>query len=642
MPTPAMQLIEILPPGASATILSISPDGDNVLLESNGLTADDNDAGNDLYNWNVATRTFQLIGQEIAGGLIGSGRGPGGAIYSPDGRYIAFVTDSQLSADDTNFFVDNEGNPHSLFDVYLYDTVTGAITLVTPSVPGAVQPNFLGLQFSGDSSTLVMVTDLKAVIEDDIGTYGVYTYDIATGALDLAAHSDDGFVTLGGVQNGLPKTNISTDGQWIALDSDDQLTSDDVNGSLRDVYLHDSQTGTNILVSKPVTGGLQGTSMFLDMSADGSKLLIWSTAQLSSADTDGGGADVYLWDRASGTSTLITASDQMRGEGAAFPVASISADGSLAVFTTAAALVQEDRDALDDTYLYNVATGAVELLSVTVGDIEGGSFGQLSDDGTVVLINSWAQLTSDDTDVYRDAYLLDLTTGQLTLASADVPNGNTRDYAGLSPDLDTRVLWLKDDFGATAFRWDAASGSTIEIPRTNTNPVGFEFSEDGSAVAWEEPDRAVYWFGLAPGGGAGVTRQGGNGRDVLVGTEADDSLHGGRGRDTLWGLGGDDRLFGDKHRDVIIGGEGDDEMWGGGGKDVFVFAEEDFGADRILDFGQKGGNDDRIDLQALATNFASLDIVYSAQGATITSTAFGSGSIFLADVSQLTASDFIF
>lgn len=638
--TPTTALIEIARPagGSVFSVLGISADGQTVLVQGTGLTADDADPNADLYSWNAATGAFQLIGAEIAGGFLGTSVGP--AVFSPDGRYIAFVTDAQLSPDDTRTVLDDENQPKSAADIYLYDTQTGTITLVTPPNAGGSLINSVGLKFSEDSSILVIQTDGELTPDDEDGAgTDVYTYAIAAQQLSLTTAAGDGFVVLGGILTGGFDNPVSADGRFLAMESNDQLTSDDDN-AFRDVYLYDGQTGTTVLLSDPVAGGLEGQSSFQDMSADGGKVLIWSTAQLSSADTDGGLADVYLWDSATGSVTLLGAPLAGGAEGAAVSFGSISDDGGLVVFSTAAQLVAEDTDSEDDVYLYRVGTGETELLSATIpGGLEGDSYGQISGDGTAVLINGWAQLTPDDTDAFRDAYFLDLTSGEITLASADVPNGTSQDYAGRSPDLDTRVLWLSPTFGENFYRWDAATESTIPIPRESTVPIFFDFSRNGSAVAFtDSPSGISYWFGLVPA--SGVTVHGGKGKDSINGTAGADFLYGGHGADTLRGHGGDDHLFGGKHKDILIGGAGDDTLSGGSGKDVFLF-KPGFGDDTIVDFGQHGGDRDRIDLSALDTSFAELDIVYTSGGALITSSDFA-GSIFLVDIASLGAKDFVF
>jgi Ca2+-binding RTX toxin-like protein len=58
----------------------------------------------------------------------------------------------------------------------------------------------------------------------------------------------------------------------------------------------------------------------------------------------------------------------------------------------------------------------------------------------------------------------------------------------------------------------------------------------------------------------GATLFGGDGNDVLIGTEQDDILDGGAGADRLFGLGGDDQLTGGTGNDSLVGGDGTDTV----------------------------------------------------------------------------------
>jgi hypothetical protein len=59
---------------------------------------------------------------------------------------------------------------------------------------------------------------------------------------------------------------------------------------------------------------------------------------------------------------------------------------------------------------------------------------------------------------------------------------------------------------------------------------------------------------------------GGDGNDLLVGTDGPDQIAGGSGNDRLEGLGGDDMLMGDSGDDRLEGHSGNDLLWGGSGK----------------------------------------------------------------------------
>ncbi len=88
---------------------------------------------------------------------------------------------------------------------------------------------------------------------------------------------------------------------------------------------------------------------------------------------------------------------------------------------------------------------------------------------------------------------------------------------------------------------------------------------------------------------SGVTLEGGDGFDLLIGGTGDDLLNGNGGIDILFGAAGDDTLNGGAGIDGLIGGPGRDTLTGGESFDVFFLAPGDGGdsldrADLITDF----------------------------------------------------------
>jgi Ca2+-binding RTX toxin-like protein len=61
---------------------------------------------------------------------------------------------------------------------------------------------------------------------------------------------------------------------------------------------------------------------------------------------------------------------------------------------------------------------------------------------------------------------------------------------------------------------------------------------------------------------------GGSGNDILSGEAGDDNLNGGSGNDTLSGGAGADSLYGDDGDDTVLGGAGNDYLYGGSGNDT--------------------------------------------------------------------------
>lgn len=86
----------------------------------------------------------------------------------------------------------------------------------------------------------------------------------------------------------------------------------------------------------------------------------------------------------------------------------------------------------------------------------------------------------------------------------------------------------------------------------------------------------------------GVNQGGGEGNDIIQGTEERDTLGGGRGDGELWGYGGDDKLYAAIGNDTLSGGSGSDVLLGAWGNDTLSGGP---GSDQL--FGRDG--DDSID-----------------------------------------------
>ncbi|MEO8245274.1 MAG: calcium-binding protein [bacterium] len=83
----------------------------------------------------------------------------------------------------------------------------------------------------------------------------------------------------------------------------------------------------------------------------------------------------------------------------------------------------------------------------------------------------------------------------------------------------------------------------------------------------------------------------------VFGGRHNDNITGSASANVLNGNSGNDVLFGGGGKDTLIGGDGVDKMTGGGGNDTFQFyALPTDGADKILDFSGKVGNNDVIEI----------------------------------------------
>lgn len=155
-----------------------------------------------------------------------------------------------------------------------------------------------------------------------------------------------------------------------------------------------------------------------------------------------------------------------------------------------------------------------------------------------------------------------------------------------------------------------ASGQTLAVTNSGTikssNADGYAFFEQGAS-----PDK------ITNDGQVTGTVSLGNGADTYDGRK-------GHVKGVVYGNGGDDRLYGGTENNTLHGGADNDRLFGGGGNDTltgdigndrFYFTADlkSAGIDKVTDFSNKNGEDDRIYLD---------DAVFKALGASVTSGEF--------------------
>lgn len=216
--------------------------------------------------------------------------------------------------------------------------------------------------------------------------------------------------------------------------------------------------------------------------------------------TDNNGAtDVFLHDRQTGVTTLITrsaASPYVSANGASSR-ANISADGAWVVFqSTASNLItgQVDYSSTSDIFLYEVASGTISLVShVAASDVTTGNGGSIdpliSGDGShVVYVTSATNLVVGltDTNAAGDVYLYNRVSTSNTLVShasglpVQAANGNSGNVL-----ISKNGLWVAFDSIATdhvdgiadtnnlydSFLYSVASGETMLMSRSSTGAI---------------------------------------------------------------------------------------------------------------------------------------------------------------------------
>lgn len=260
----------------------------------------------------------------------------------------------------------------------------------------------------------------------------VYVKNLRTGDLVLASTSDTGVKGNGWSSAGA----LSADGSkvvfWSSADNLDPADTDTED----DVYLKDLTTGDIVLVSTSEAGEKgNGASRAEDIAADGSKVVFTSRATNLVPGDDDDFADLYVKDLTTGDIVLASTSDTgVKGRGESH-FADLSADGrKLAFSSTAANLDPADRDVDSDVYVKDLITGDIVLASTSDWGGKGNQSSHapsLSSDGTVVAFRSFATNFEDaDPDYLADVYVKHLPTGDLKLASTSRTGAKGNDLSG--------------------------------------------------------------------------------------------------------------------------------------------------------------------------------------------------------------------
>lgn len=236
------------------------------------------------------------------------------------------------------------------------------------------------------------------------------------------------------------RPDVSAVGRFAAFDSQaSTLVARDTNGTTVDVFLRNRKTGKTTLVSVDSLGR-QGNSSSQRpaISANGRFIAFDSSAALVPDDTNQV-LDVYLRDRRARTTTRVSvAADGSQGNASSFWPA-ISANGRFVAFVSDATnLVPDKTTSQREVYVKDVQTGAIERVSLADDDSESNSSaspGDISGDGRFVAFGSFASnLVPGDTNGAFDVFVRDRTLG--TTERVSVSSSETEgDAASFSPSI---------------------------------------------------------------------------------------------------------------------------------------------------------------------------------------------------------------
>lgn len=263
----------------------------------------------------------------------------------------------------------------------------------------------------------------------------VYLYDRKTNELEVISRSLDGETLdpwAGGAQ-------ISGDGRFIAYVSPSKQLVPDDPSVYEDVFLYDRVTQSTTLITRNPDGiPAHGNSYFSDISADGRFVVYCSEAtDLVPGDTNGTEHDVFRYDRVTGSTELVSVrlGGGRPASGSHSPT--VDATGRLVGFDSDSGdHVSDDLNTLDDVFIRDMDAGVTTLISrMPDGQPAGASWiAEMSADGSAMVYDSRAHLRPADQNASWDVYRYDVAAGTNMLVSR-TPDGTAGDYGGRHADI---------------------------------------------------------------------------------------------------------------------------------------------------------------------------------------------------------------
>jgi Tol biopolymer transport system component len=449
----------------------------------------DGKAGDDVYAYDARGTTPRIRLVSRASGASAPATNSGNApSVSGDGGQVLFSSQGSVTGDAAP-------SVQTLGLRSLDADTTSAVVLPTGATSlGNAGGDAAEASVSADGRYVAFRTSAPALGVPPTAGFEIAVRDTETGAVTLASRQDgaDGAPMTG---LSIESPSISGDGQRVAFEASDAK-------GVQEIWVRDLAHGTTILASEGIGGApADGDSRQSSISGDGTHVAFISNATNLVAGVANHTQRAYVRDLRPGGGTVLVV------DGSPPPsvgTVALSGDGTRVAFTTAATLVSQDADGLDDVYVRDLRPGGQTLLA-SVGADGANSDRQIQDpaisaDGSHVAFDTF----SDNLGVQGPAGILevwvrDLRPGGTTMLAsrADGANGAVGNRDSISPALsaDGHVVVfgsLADDLGFApvgsfpfeVYRRDLSSGRT-QLASRRSGPQGapVEASADSNRIA---------------------------------------------------------------------------------------------------------------------------------------------------------------
>ena len=335
------------------------------------------------------------------------------------GRFVVFdSTASGLALFDSD----------ATWDVFLRDRDAGTTSLLSLAADGRRGGDSFSVRpaMSSDGRFVTFVSDAKNLVPEP--TTGVQTYvrDLETAKTELVS------VALRGAPQDAQSLSgqISADGRFVTFESGaTNLVAEDANGRYSDIFVRDRQARTTELasVSSDEEQGSR-TSQGADISEDGRYVVFTSDSTNLVVGDANGLEDVFVRDRGSGTTELVSLSgDEQQGNGSIVGKPEMSANGRYVAFaSTSSNLVPGDTNQRTDIFVRDRVLGTTERVSISDDERElpeaSGNVSASADFRFIAFTTTATNVVPGDTNALVDVFVRDRvarTTRRVSLTDDD-------------------------------------------------------------------------------------------------------------------------------------------------------------------------------------------------------------------------------
>ncbi len=307
---------------------------------------------------NKITATYYETATPVIGGFSNAAGGN-------EGRYIAFVS----------YVKGIDGSLGKYRQIFWRDRSTGVTKLISRSANGEeANGDCHAPAISADGSSVAFESyagNLSAA--DNNGARDVFVWNESTGKIQLISKTATGE----SANSESKEPAISGDGTIIAFTSNASNIDPKSNGGLN-VFVHSISTGTTTLISKDYETGKAAGGSVPSISEDGTRIAFCSFSGRLVKNDNNNLWDIFLWQNnvpdLKRISLTSTGGERNQGTESASRVVApaISGDGNMIAYsTTATNVVPDDKNGMQDVFLYNIQTATVKRISTDKNGVEG-------------------------------------------------------------------------------------------------------------------------------------------------------------------------------------------------------------------------------------------------------------------------------